>query len=240
MLFWFCLLIPLVGTLLGAVAVFFIKRKQGARLSAALDGVASGVMVASAIFSLLLPAFDTASSAFVPLFGLFIGFLFFFGIERLCEHLSASTDASKLSAFAITLHNLPEGMAVGISLGGLLAGTVGMTAEGVLMLSLGIAIQNIPEGAVVSLPLVEKGKGHAFSIGALSGVIEPLGALTALFLSELAASVLPFLLAFAAAAMFAVATCELSASFHGEGETLGRAGFAIGFFVMTALDVLLS
>lgn len=240
MLFWFCLLIPLVGTLLGAAAVFFIKRKQGKKVSASLDGLASGVMVASAIFSLLLPAFDTATSAFVPLFGLFVGFLFFFGVERLCERLSASPETGKLSVFAITLHNLPEGMAVGISLGGLLAGTAGMTAEGVLMLSLGIAIQNIPEGAVVSLPLVEKGRGHAFSIGALSGVIEPLGAMTALLLAELAASVLPFLLAFAASAMFAVAACELSASFHGEGEAFGRAGFAIGFFVMSALDVLMS
>lgn len=239
MLFWLSVLLPLFGTVLGAAAVFFIKGRKEKGVSAILNGFAGGVMTASAIFSLLLPAFEEVTRA---LFGLAGGFLFYFFIEWSAGVLSRRENSPRLSVFAITLHNLPEGMAVGIALCGLYAGTAGMTAEAVLALSLGIAIQNIPEGAIVSLPAGSAGKGkwQAFGIGVLSGMIEPIGALASFLLFELAAVLLPFFLSFAAAAMLAVVVGELSESFQGDTGRFGRVSFACGFFVMTLLDVLLS
>lgn len=242
MLFLFCLIIPLVGTVLGAAAVFCIRVRIGRELAASLDGLAAGVMTASAIFSLLLPALDYGSSPLSALWGLFFGFLFFFAAERLVERFRDGRERASLAAFAITLHNLPEGMAVGIALAAALLGTEGVTLRAALLLSVGIAIQNIPEGAIVSLPAQASGRGRgvAFFKGALSGAVEPIGAIFAFLLSELTVGFLPFLLAFAAAAMLSSVVGELSASFVGRSGAWGRVFFAVGFVLMTSLDVLFS
>ena len=242
MLFFVCLFIPLIGTVLGAFAVFLIGRNENHAITASLDGLAAGVMTASAIFSLLLPAFEVAKTPYLPLGGLLVGFIFFFAVAILAERCFDLKKAPTLANFAITLHNLPEGMAVGIALAGLFLGVEGMAAGSVLALAVGIAIQNIPEGAIVSLPASARGrgKGYAFGVGVLSGVVEPIGALLALFLSEIAAVLLPFFLAFAAAAMLSVVTGELSESFRGERGRYGQAFFAIGFVLMTSLDVIFS
>ena len=240
MLFFICFLIPLVGTSLGAAAVFFIRHRQSEGLTVAFNGLAAGVMVASAIFSLLLPALETAATPTLPILGLFFGFSFFFLVSCLAE--KSEKDSSSLSAFAVTLHNLPEGMAVGIALAGVLAGVDGLTAGGVLALSLGIAIQNIPEGSIISLPAYARGKGRfpSFMSGVLSGTVEPIGAFLAFLLSEITASFLPFFLSFAASAMLSVATGELTASFRRKAGAYGRLCFALGFVFMTVLDVVFS
>ena len=242
MLFVFCFLIPLIGTSLGAMAVFCIRSHSGTRLTASLDGLAAGVMTASAIFSLLLPALDGAASPLPALAGLFFGFLFFFAVARLAAYFGDRDRRGGFTAFAITLHNLPEGMAVGVALAAAVLGAGGVSEAAAFALSVGIAIQNIPEGAIVSLPALTRGsrKGAAFGKGVLSGAIEPLGALFAFLLSELTVGFLPFLLAFAAAAMLSSVVEELSESFNGESGAWGSAFFALGFTLMTALDVLLS
>ena len=242
MLFLFCFVIPLAGTVLGSAAVFCIKTKKSDILTASLDGLAAGVMTASAIFSLLLPALDSGRSLLSALSGLFFGFLFFFFAERLAERLSGGEKRTSFTVFAITLHNLPEGMAVGVALAAVWLGAEGVTALTALALAVGIAIQNIPEGAIVSLPTLTegRGRGYAFLKGVLSGAVEPLGALVAFLLSELTVEFLPFFLAFASAAMLSSVVGELSVSFTGKNARFGRAFFAFGFSLMTALDVLFS
>lgn len=242
MLFFVCFVIPLVGTALGATAVFFIKSKKSDALTASLDGLAAGVMTASAIFSLLLPALDGGQTPFPALLGLFSGFVFFLLIERLAGRLCDGAEKPSFTVLAITLHNLPEGMAVGVALAAVWLGAEGVTAASALALAVGIAIQNIPEGAIVSLPALAsgRGRGYAFSKGVLSGVVEPLGALFAFLLSELTVSFLPFFLAFAASAMLSSVVGELSASFGGKTGFWGRSFFALGFVLMTSLDVLFS
>jgi len=242
MLFLICFLIPLIGTSLGAAAVFCIRTKTGNTLTASLDGLAAGVMTASAIFSLLLPALESGNSPLSALAGLSLGFVFFFAAERLAEYFSGREEKTSLTAFAITLHNLPEGMAVGIALAAALLGTQGVTVNAALALAVGIAIQNVPEGAIVSLPelALGRGRGYAFFKGVLSGVVEPIGALFAFLLSEITAGFLPFFLAFAASAMLSSVVGELSASFCGKSGVWGRAFFAVGFVLMTTLDVVFS
>ncbi len=242
MLFFICFVVPLVGTSLGAAAVFCIRTKNSEVLTASLDGLAAGVMTASAIFSLLLPALESRDSPFSALLGLFFGFLFFFAVERLVARCMGKAGRPSLTVFAITLHNLPEGMAVGIALAAAVLGTRGVTAASALMLAVGIAIQNIPEGAIVSLPALSlgRGRGYAFFKGVLSGIVEPVGALFAFLLSEITIELLPFFLAFATSAMLSSVVGELSASFGGKSGVWGRAFFALGFVLMTTLDVVFS
>ncbi len=242
MLFFTVLCLPFAFTALGAAAVLIPAGPQ--RMSrSALDGLAAGVMSASAVFSLLLPALELGSTAYEALIGLFIGFLFAHFAAGLADRLSSGrAKGPLLSIITITLHNLPEGMAVGMALAGFLSGAQGLSGAAVLATALGVAIQNLPEGAIVSLPLHAAGKGRlsAFGVGVLSGIVEPIGAALALLFSEFSVAILPYSLAFAAGAMLAVVSGELAESFSDKSSAVGRYAFAVGFLLMTTLDVLLT
>ena len=254
---FFLIMIPLAGTVLGGACVFFLKGSFSHSWESALSGFAAGVMVAASVFSLLIPAIESSASygffaAFPALFGLFIGFLFLIASDLLANRLfrdvekevsSKDTHAKKkrlfLLSLAVTLHNLPEGMAVGAAVAGLLVEEKGMTYAAVLALSLGVAIQNIPEGAILSMPLSASGmkKRKAFAVGALSGVVEPVGATLTLLAAGLIVPILPYLLGFAAGAMLSVVVTELVPAMTKKG--LGPLSFALGFAIMTFLDVAL-
>ena len=247
-------LIPFIGTTLGAACVFFLKKGMSERLRKALTGFASGVMAAASFFSLLLPALELSEGmgrlAFVPaVAGFLIGMLFLLALDLLIPHMhrdrseegprSGLKRTTKL-VLAVTLHNLPEGMAVGVVYAGWLYGNAGISLTGALALSLGIALQNLPEGAIVSMPLRAEGmaKGRTFLYGALSGVVEPIGALLTIFAAGVFLPVLPYLLAFAAGAMFYVIVEELVPEMaQGDHSNLGTVCFAAGFALMMALDV---
>ncbi len=246
------LLIPFAGTALGSAFVFFMRREMPALLQKALLGFASGVMVAASVWSLLIPGMDLAGGNVWPvLVGLLAGFAFLLLIDYITPHLHASGEEegprSSLSktvklALAVTIHNLPEGMAVGIVLAGALTADGGMSMAGALALSLGIAIQNVPEGAIISMPLRAAGNSRwkAFWVGAASGIVEPIGGALVLLLASTVIPAMPYLLAFAAGAMLYVVVEELipDAS-EGEHSNLGTIGFALGFALMMVLDVLL-
>lgn len=253
--FW-AIIIPFIGTCAGAACVFFLKDQLKPALHKALLGFASGVMVAASVWSLLIPAMDMSEHmgqlAFIPAavgFLLGMGFLLLMdqvvphmhGIAGQCEGPACALQKSTMLMFAVTLHNFPEGMAVGVVLaGGLEAGGVSLAAA--LALAIGIAIQNFPEGAILSLPLKGNGftKGRAFLYGAASGVVEPLGALLTLWLAQFIKPVLPYLLAFAAGAMIYVVVEELiPESAEGAHSNIGTIGFALGFALMMILDVAL-
>lgn len=246
------LLIPFAGTALGSAFVFFMRREMPALLQKALLGFASGVMVAASVWSLLIPGMDLAGGNVWPvLLGLLAGFAFLLLIDYITPHLHASGEEegprSSLSktvklALAVTIHNLPEGMAVGIVLAGALTADGGMSMAGALALSLGIAIQNVPEGAIISMPLRAAGNSRwkAFWVGAASGIVEPIGGALVLLLASTVIPAMPYLLAFAAGAMLYVVVEELipDAS-EGGHSNLGTIGFALGFALMMVLDVLL-
>ena len=240
------ILIPFIGTTLGAAFVFFMKKQLGQSVQRALTGFAAGVMTAASVWSLLIPAIEQSDSmgifAFVPAFvGFWIGTLFLLVLDRTIPHLHMFTDKaeghkSKLAKttmllLAVTLHNIPEGMAVGV-----------IYAGGALALALGIAIQNVPEGAIISMPLHAEGKGKSFSFfgGVLSGAVEPIGALITILVSGLMVPVMPYLLSFAAGAMIYVVVEELIPEMsQGEHSNVGVIMFALGFTVMMVLDVAL-
>jgi len=234
---WLGLWCPFLGTALGAAAVFLPHGFGGEQMTRALSGAAAGVMTAASVWSLLLPAITRAAAwgklAFVPAAaGVWTGVVLFLLLDALTERTDRLT-------LAVTVHNLPEGIAVGVALAGFLSQS-GITSGEVIALTLGVAAQNIPEGAILSLPKRAKGasRGRSFAVGALSGLAEPLGAAIALLAARLFASLLPFLLAFAAGAMLFVTVTELIPSFGGKGK-LGTACFALGFTLMMALDVAL-
>lgn len=241
------LLAPLLGTVLGAACVFFMKGTVGKRVETVLNGFAAGVMTAASIWSLLIPAIDRSEAmgffAFLPAtLGLWLGIAFFHGADLLSAGLSGESEQKRPSRLilAVTLHNLPEGMAMGA----VLAGWLQDPAQGAVVLAAatGIALQNFPEGAVISLPVKSKGKGkiHAFFAGALSGIVEPVGALAVLAASAFFVPLLPYLLGFAAGAMLFVVVEELVPSFGTEGSLrLGTVAFTLGFSIMMALDVAL-
>lgn len=251
------LLIPFLGTTLGAACVFFIKDAMNINVQKALLGFASGVMVAASVWSLLIPAIDMSQDlgklAFLPAaVGFVLGILFLLGMDYLIPHLHMNSDVpegipSKLKkttmmVLAITLHNIPEGMAVGVVFAGALAGEKGVTFAGAVALAIGIAIQNFPEGAIVSMPLVAEGntKKKAFLYGMLSGVVEPIGGAITIFLLGLVTPILPYLLAFAAGAMIYVVVEELLPEASvGEHINISTIGFAVGFLIMMLLDVAL-
>ncbi len=250
-------LIPLVGTMLGAAAVFMFRREIGNKLQKLLLGFASGVMIAASVFSLLLPAINMAAeqgvTEWVPaLVGFLVGVGFLLLLDTLIPHLHVnSTDPegrpSKLSKsamllFAVTLHNIPEGMAVGVVFAGVLAGNTGITLASAFALSIGIALQNYPEGAIISVPLRANGlsRTRAFIYGTLSGVVEPVGALLTILLTSIMVPILPYLLSFAAGAMIYVVVEELiPESQQGEHSNIGTIGAALGFALMMVLDVAL-
>lgn len=252
------IMIPFAGTALGAACVFFLKREMKPLVQRSLLGFASGVMVAAAVWSLLIPAMDMSQAmgkfAFIPgAVGFLLGILFLLGMDKLIPHLhiGASQPEGKKSSLkkttmlvlAVTLHNIPEGMAVGVVFAGMLAENTEITLAGAMALSVGIAIQNFPEGAIISLPLRSEkgmGKGKAFLYGALSGAVEPLGAFLTVLLFRFVQPVLPYLLAFAAGAMIYVVVEELiPEASQGEHSNIGTIGFAAGFVLMMILDVAL-
>ena len=239
------ILLPFWGTSLGAACVFCLQRAPSAVLRRVLEGFAAGVMTAASVWSLLLPAIDWADMgrwSFLPAAGGFwLGVLFLRLLERLLPE--AVTDRSTtMTLLAVTLHNIPEGMAVGVVYAGYLAGTAQITAAGALALSLGIAIQNFPEGAIISMPLQAEGmkKGRAFWGGVLSGVVEPIGAVLTILAASVIVPALPYLLSFAAGAMLYVVVEELIPEMsQGEHSDIGTVLFAVGFSLMMVLDVAL-
>ena len=251
------ILIPFAGTSLGAACVLFMKKGLNERIQRVLTGFAAGVMVAASIWSLLLPAIEQSESmgklSFFPaVVGFWIGVLFLLALDHLIPHLHVGSEQSEgpksklgrttMMVLAVTLHNIPEGMAVGVMYAGLLAGNTKITAASALALSLGIAIQNFPEGAIISLPLRAEGesKGKAFLGGVLSGVVEPVGAVLTIIAAQLIIPALPYLLSFAAGAMLYVVVEELIPEMsQGEHSNIGTVFFAVGFSLMMVLDVAL-
>ena len=254
---WQGLLIPFAGTALGSACVIFLKNNLSDTLQRVLTGFAAGVMVAASVWSLLLPAMEQSQSmgkwSFVPaVAGFWLGILFLLGLDRLIPHLHrGSTEAEGVKSrlkrttmltLAVALHNIPEGMAVGAVYAGWLYGDSSITLAGALSLSLGIAIQNFPEGAIISLPLRAEGlsKPRAFLYGALSGIVEPIGALLTVLLAAVMVPVLPYALSFAAGAMIYVVVEELIPEMSsGKHSNVGTVLFAAGFTLMMTLDVAL-
>ena len=251
------ILIPFLGTTLGAACVFFMKKSLGDLVQRSLAGFAAGVMVAASIWSLLIPAIeqseDLGKLSFLPAFiGFWVGVLFLLMLDRLIPHLHVGSDQTEgpksklgrttMMVLAVTLHNIPEGMAVGVVYAGYLTGNAHITLMGALALSLGIAIQNFPEGAIISLPLRSEGMGKmkAFAGGVLSGIVEPVGAVLTIMAAGLIVPALPYLLSFAAGAMIYVVVEELIPEMSaGEHSNIGTIFFAVGFSLMMILDVAL-
>ena len=251
------ILIPFLGTTFGASCVLFMKKMMNKMVQRALTGFAAGIMVSASVWSLLIPSMDYAAEmgkfAFVPaVVGFWIGILFLLAMDHIIPHLHMDTDKaegpkSKLKkttmlVIAVTLHNIPEGMAVGIVYAGYLAGNMQISAMGALALAIGIAIQNFPEGAIISMPLKAEGmsKGKAFLYGVLSGVVEPIGAVLTVVASGFIIPVLPYFLSFAAGAMMYVVIEELIPEMsHGDHSNIGTVMFAVGFTLMMILDVAL-
>ena len=251
------IMIPFLGTTLGAACVFFMKKSLGDLVQRSLAGFAAGVMVAASIWSLLIPAIEQSEGmgklSFLPAFvGFWVGVLFLLVLDHLIPHLHVGSDQAEgpksrldrttMMVLAVTLHNIPEGMAVGVVYAGFLSGNTQITAASALALSLGIAIQNFPEGAIISMPLRAEGasKGKAFLGGVLSGVVEPIGAVLTLLAAQLVIPALPYLLSFAAGAMLYVVVEELIPEAHlGEHSNVGTLGVMAGFLVMMVLDTAL-
>ncbi len=251
------LLIPLLGTMLGASFVFFMKRDMPERLQKALLGFASGVMVAASVWSLLIPSIDMShgegAMQVVPAaMGFLLGMGFLLLIDELTPHLhvgsnkpeglKARLSRTAMLALAVTIHNLPEGMAVGVVFAGAQDGQTDISLMGALAMSIGIAIQNIPEGAIISMPMRAAGNSRwkSFLIGSLSGVVEPVGGLLIILLASLFLPAMPYLLAFAAGAMIYVVVEELiPEASSGPHSNLSTIGFALGFVLMMVLDVVM-
>ena len=251
------ILIPFLGTTLGASCVLFMKKMMNKMVQRALTGFAAGIMVSASVWSLLIPSMDYAAEmgkfAFVPaVVGFWIGILFLLAMDHIIPHLHMDTDKAEgpkskfkkttMLVFAVTLHNIPEGMAVGVVYAGYLAGNMQISAMGALALAIGIAIQNFPEGAIISMPLRAEGMkvSKAFAGGVLSGIVEPAGAMLTILAARYIVPALPYLLSFAAGAMIYVVVEELIPEMsQGEHSDLGTIFFAVGFTVMMSLDVAL-
>ena len=251
------IMIPFLGTTLGSACVFFMKKSLGDLVQRALAGFAAGVMVAASIWSLLIPAMeqvvDMGKLAFVPaVAGFWCGILFLLLLDHIIPHLHRNSQSAEgpksqlkrttMLVLAVTLHNIPEGMAVGVVYAGYLAGSTQISAAAAMALSLGIAIQNFPEGAIISMPLRAEGTGKpkAFLGGVLSGIVEPIGAILTILAAGLIVPALPYLLSFAAGAMLYVVVEELIPEMsQGEHSDVGTIFFAVGFSVMMMLDVAL-
>lgn len=250
------LLIPLIGTLLGAAMVFLLKDQISDRLQKTLLGFASGVMIAASVWSLLIPAMEMSQHVKWQWLPSAVGFLggmgFMLLLDSVIPHLHLDTEVPEgprshlkktaMLVFAVTLHNIPEGMAVGVVLAGAATGSATLSVAGALALSIGIAIQNFPEGAIISMPLKSEGnsKGKSFLYGALSGVVEPVAGLITILLIDQILPALPYLLAFAAGAMIYVVVEELiPESQTGSHTNISTIGLALGFTLMMILDVAL-
>ncbi|HCL04295.1 MAG TPA: ZIP zinc transporter [Lachnoclostridium phytofermentans] len=252
------ILIPFLGTTLGAACVFFLKNELKPLVQKSLLGFASGVMVAASVWSLLIPAIDMSEGmgrfAFLPAaVGFVVGILFLLLMDHIIPHLhlnsvvpegrKSSLQKTTMLVLAVTLHNIPEGMAVGVVFAGLYTNQSDITLAGALVLAIGIAIQNFPEGAIISLPLRSEGssKSKAFAYGMASGIVEPIAAAITILLSSFIVPILPYLLAFAAGAMIYVVVEELlPEASTGEHSNIATIGFSLGFLIMMILDVALS
>lgn len=251
------LLIPFLGTTLGAATVFLMRNKMNPKVEKLLLGFASGVMIAASVWSLLIPSINMATEqnklAWMPAaIGFIFGIVFLLILDSLIPHLHLSNNKPEgikaklkkttMMVFAVTLHNIPEGMAVGVTFAGAIIGNTGITIAGAFALALGIAIQNFPEGAIISMPLKSEGmsKPKAFLYGTLSGIVEPIGAVITILLTNAVVPILPYLLSFAAGAMIYVVVEELIPELQsGEHSNIGTIGVAIGFVIMMILDVAL-
>ena len=250
------LLLPFLGTTLGAGCVFFMKQGMRPIVQRILTGFAAGVMVAASVWSLIIPALEQSEFmgkwSFIPaVVGFWLGILMLLALDRIiphmhmdqkCEGPHCSLKKSTMLVFAVALHNLPEGMAVGVVFAGWMSGNANMSLAGAMILALGIAIQNFPEGAIISMPLRSGGmkKGKAFGYGVLSGIVEPLGALITILAAEFFTPILPYCLSLAAGAMFYVVVEELIPEMsEGDHSNIGTIAFAVGFSLMMILDVAL-
>lgn len=251
------LLLPFLGTTLGSACVFFMKHSLSKQVQRALTGFAAGVMTAASIWSLIIPAMDMSDDkgkiAFLPaVIGFWCGILFLLLLDTLIPHLHMNAEKAEgvpsrlarttMMVLAVTLHNIPEGMAVGIVYAGFLSGSAEMSAGGAFALALGIAIQNFPEGAIISMPLHAEGKskGKAFADGVLSGAVEPIGVALTILFAGLFLPAMPYLLSFAAGAMIFVVVEELIPEMsEGEHSNIGVIMFSVGFTLMMILDVAL-
>ena len=251
------ILIPFIGTVAGSACVLFMKKDLGVRTQKVLAGFAGGVMVAASIWSLLIPAMEQSEPmgrlAFAPAaVGFLAGIFFLLILDMAIPHLHVNAEHSEgpkaklkkttMMVLAVTLHNIPEGMAVGVVYAGLLYGNSNLTMGAVMALSIGIAIQNFPEGAIISMPLHAAGKSRfrAFADGAMSGIVEPIGSVLTILAASLIVPMMPYLLSFAAGAMMYVVVEELVPEMaEGEHSNIGVIAFAIGFALMMALDVAL-
>lgn len=254
---WAGISLPFLGTALGSAMVFFMKRSMSRKVEKLLLGFASGVMIAASVWSLLIPSIEMAENqkgvAWIPaLTGFLLGMLFLLLLDSLIPHLHLDGEKpegmpshlgkSSMLVLAVTLHNVPEGMAVGVTFAGVLVGDTGITMAGAFALALGIAIQNFPEGAIISMPLCSSGiyRKRAFFYGVLSGLVEPVGAVLTIFLTGLIVPFLPYFLAFAAGAMIYVVVEELIPEAQsGKHTDIGTIGVALGFSLMMVLDVAL-
>ena len=248
-----CLIIPFIGTSLGAMMVFFMKKEMNEKLQKILLGFASGVMIAAAIWSLLEPAIGSYTDYrmwLAPSIGFIIGVIFLLLIDKLTPHMHMNnieeglkTDSVSKSFkmfLAVTIHNIPEGLAVGVIIGSFITGNINQ--EAMLALSIGIAIQNFPEGAIISIPLKETGlsKIKSFLYGVASGVVEPIAGALAILLATLVTTILPYTLSFAAGAMLYVVFEELIPEANeGKHSNLATIGFSLGFIIMMILDIAL-
>ena len=251
------LLIPFLGTTLGSAMVFLMKDKINLKLEKILLGFASGVMIAASVWSLLLPSLDMADEQSIikwlpAAIGFLLGMFFLLILDSIIPHLHLKSEEPEgiktklkkitMMVLAVTLHNIPEGMAVGVIFAGAMIGNTGITMAGAFALSIGIAIQNFPEGAIISMPLKAEGvsKTKAFALGTLSGIVEPIAAIITILLTNLIVPVLPYLLSFAAGAMIYVVVEELiPESQDGNHSNLATIGVAIGFVIMMILDIAL-
>ena len=251
------ILIPFVGTMLGAAMVFLMKNEMNKKVEKILLGFAAGVMIAASVWSLIIPSIEMAEEQgkipWIPAaVGFLLGVIFLLVLDSVVPHMHLESEKpegikSKLKKttmmiFAVTLHNIPEGMAVGVTFAGAMIGNTGITIAGALTLAIGIAIQNFPEGAIISMPLKSEGvtKPKAFLYGTLSGIVEPISAIITILLTNVIVPILPYLLSFAAGAMIYVVVEELiPESQAGEHSNIGTIGVAIGFIIMMILDVAL-
>ena len=251
------IMIPFIGTTLGSAMVFFMKKEMNVRLQKMLLGFASGVMIAASVWSLLIPAIDMSEQAggiswMPPAVGFLFGMGFLLVLDTLIPHLHFTEEKPEgvpsqlkkttMLVLAVTLHNIPEGMAVGVAFAGYLSGEGTITLAGAAALAMGIAIQNFPEGAVISLPLRSEGQSRlkAFVCGTLSGIVEPIGAVITIAFAGILTPILPYILSFAAGAMLYVVVEELiPEASEGNHSNIGTLGFGVGFVVMMILDVAL-
>ena len=251
------LTIPFIGTMLGSSMVFLMKKEINKKINKLLLGFASGVMIAASIWSLIIPSMDMSQEqgkiAWLPAaIGFLLGMVFLLILDSIIPHLHVEANKTEgikskwkkatMLILAVTIHNIPEGMALGVVFAGFLVGNTGITIAGAFALALGIAIQNFPEGAIISMPLKNEGisKKRAFLYGTLSGIVEPIGAIITILLTNAVVPILPYLLSFAAGAMIYVVVEELiPESQAGEHSNIGTIGVAIGFTIMMILDVAL-